>query len=521
MGKMKLTVLKIICLSVFFVFIFIGGECPSPEEQRDLMYISNIGYVYPENVKTGDTVYCYNSGSQGDLFTWSFLSIPNGSTTSIKSNQYTFFVPDLPGSYLIRFTVQGIQERYWSETKTRDFTITAFSNEIKSIAGTDKEVKRNTVITLDGSQSIGEQLTYQWTAFQSPNGANINIENSTSAIATYLVDLAGEYLIQLKVQDVNQATDYDTVKITAMDIATGDPWEAITDYPGVGITLLTGISDGTFGYVGLGSTDLSDVNKDFWKFDPSGNGGSGSWSQLANFPGNDTWDCVSFILNGKIYVGLGASTNPIPSNKKFYVFDPNSNSWDDGNSVAQFPGEARIGASSFVLNGEAYVGLGYKNSFPAQYFDDLYKYNSSSNSWDTLNTFPGGARWTQISFVINNTAYMGYGIQTLSSPYRDFWSYTSDSWTSITPLQPLSPNDFYYSSIGVSTSMNGYLIGGSVQSTDNGKQVWEFNPASGWQRKTSAPEQFLNSNDGFVIGDKIFCGAGNKKWNRYNPSLDN
>ena len=74
--------------------------------------------------------------------------------------------------------------------------------------------------------------------------------------------------------------------------------------------------------------------------------------------------------------------------------------------------------------------------------------------------------------------------------------------------------------MGAATSAKGYLVGGAYQSTDNGKQVWEFNPSKGWQRKTSAPEQFLNTNDAFSINNKIYCGGPNKHWYRYDPALD-
>jgi N-acetylneuraminic acid mutarotase len=514
MKKVKLPIVKLICLSIFFVFIFIGGDCD--EYALDAPEAKPI--VSPLVVNVGDTVKCGYGRSRGIYHSWD-LEIPLNSQSFLDnpSAASTFFIPDIVGTYIVRFTSSGDGVSFRQTIDYADpITVTAVDAEIKAVAGPDQTVVLGDTVYLDGSASIGTQLSYFWLLVST----TVAIDNPSAAITFFVPSEAKTYVAVLRVTDINGLVDRDTVRITVNSAATGDPWTPITDYPGIGNTYLTGISDGTFGYVGLGSTNLSDVTKDFWKFDPSGNSGSGSWSQLSNFPGDHTWDCVSFILNGKIYVGLGASTNPIPSSKKFYVYDTNSNSWDNGNTVEQFPGEPRIGASSFVLNGEAYVGFGYKNSFPAQLFDDLYKYNPSSNSWDTLNTFPGGARFTQISFVLNGITYMGYGVQTLSSPYKDFWSYIPDNWTSIGALQPLSASDFFYSSIGVATSTKGYLIGGSVQSTDNGKQVWEFDPSTGWQRKTSAPDQFLYSNDGFVIGNKVFCGAGNKKWYRYDPSLE-
>ena len=477
--------------------------------------------VYPKIVQIGDTVYCeiteYGIGVHGRG--WSFVQKPFNSNSQIQNTggNPAYFVADTLGIYIVRF---GWIDEKDNEHKYKEFFVEVVN--IRAFAGYDSTVAVGTVVNLDGSGSFGDQLTYLWTLIQSPPGANTQITNNTSVFASYLVDKPGDYLIQLKVTDVNQISDFDTVKITATSGSTGNPWTQITDYPGNGEIYCLAITEGSFGYVGLGTTDTyTDAFTDFWKFDPSGNGGSGSWIKLKDFPSDHTWDCTAFIINGKIYVGLGASTNPIPTSRKFYVYDPNTNTWDDGSMVPPFPGEPRIGTSSFVLSGEGYVGFGYKNEFPGFVYDDVYKYNPSSNSWDTLNTFPGGARYTQISFVLNGIAYMGYGTQVIfNSGYLDFWSYTPDSWTSLSPLQPLNSSDYYRSSMGAATNANGYLIGGASQSTDNGKQVWEFNPSNGWQRKTSAPEQFLNTNDAFSINNKIYCCSSNKHWYRYDPVLD-
>ncbi len=490
------------------------------DDDYDISKLSNPEFdVYPKTTVVGDTVYCVviKNGDAEDI-SWRIDEKPynsNASIQSISGSQDAFFIPDVFGIYNV---TAGYNKGASKLLRSDPFTISVLN--LRAFAGDDITVMPDTTLLLDGSGSFGEQLSYFWNIISTPLGAIQQIINPTSVFATYHVDLPGDYFVQLKVTDIYQNSDYDTLKITATDVPTGDIWTTLTDYPGEGTHGIVAVSVGSFGYVGLGATTTNDIKKDFWKFDPAGNGGLGSWTQLSDFPANDTRDCAAFVLNNKIYVGLGGSSNPIETSRIFFVYDPLANSWDNGSVVPLFPGAPRQNASAFVLDGEAYVGLGYQNTWPGLLFDDMYKYSTAATEWDSLNSFPGGARFAAISFVLNNIPYIGYGAQILPMGYIDLWSYnkSDDTWTSVPPIQPLASSDFYYHSIGVATSTNGYLIGGAIQQTDNGKQVWAFNSSS-WTRKTNSIAG-LTYSAGFVINDKVYCGGGTKKWYRYDPSLD-
>ncbi|MCB0519684.1 MAG: hypothetical protein KDD27_12130, partial [Saprospiraceae bacterium] len=94
---------------------------------------------------------------------------------------------------------------------------------------------------------------------------------------------------------------------------------------------------------------------------------------------------------------------------------------EEWSQINDFPAnfDARGDAASFVLGGEAYVGMGYNGT----YKKDLWKYNLAMDSWTQLNDFPANfnARYRAVSFVLGGEAYVGTGY---SGTYKkDLWKY--------------------------------------------------------------------------------------------------
>jgi hypothetical protein len=170
---------------------------------------------------------------------------------------------------------------------------------------------------------------------------------------------------------------------------------------------------------------LSVYYHDLWAYDTN----SGQWSRLADFPGTERSHAVSFVINGKAYVGTGCkftytqSTGSVYSLiavktlfKDFYEYTPSGNSWKKIADI-NIPDAGRIDMSSFVSNGDGYVGLGLVESLSSGVAQkDFYKYTVASNSWVKLTPSFPVAVWGAFSFVINNQAYVGGGIEpTLSN----------------------------------------------------------------------------------------------------------
>src|SRR4051812_25151695 len=111
----------------------------------------------------------------------------------------------------------------------------------------------------------------------------------------------------------------------------------------------TGTSGFTIGnviYLGTGQTNTGGVLKDFYKLE------NGVWTQLADFP-IQMYGGVGFSIGNKGYIGTGNWFNNLYTN--FYQYDTLADTWT---VVTSIPGPGRFYASSFVIDGKAYVGSG-------------------------------------------------------------------------------------------------------------------------------------------------------------------
>lgn len=74
----------------------------------------------------------------------------------------------------------------------------------EAMAGDDQTVSVGTVVSLDGQGSVdrnGDPLTYVWSFESVPTGSVAALGNSTSIRPSFLVDVGGEYRLQLRVND--------------------------------------------------------------------------------------------------------------------------------------------------------------------------------------------------------------------------------------------------------------------------------------------------------------------------------
>lgn len=205
------------------------------------------------------------------------------------------------------------------------------------------------------------------------------------------------------------------------DDDTNGNWVKLSDYEGNTRTGAVSFTIGEFAYVGLG-TDGDDYLKDFWRYDQSRN----FWEEMASFPGEGRISAVAFSADGKGYVGTGFNEDlETEELGDFWSYDPNTNSWTE---VAPFGGSARYSAVSFSINDEGYVGTG----FDGNYLKDFWKYDPASNSWEQVVSLFGSKRESALAFVIDGVAYVGTGRNNGSLLY-DFWSYRpgTDEWVDL------------------------------------------------------------------------------------------
>lgn len=216
-------------------------------------------------------------------------------------------------------------------------------------------------------------------------------------------------------------------------------WTQKADLPGAARSSAVAFSIGTKGYVGTGYDGSVRLN-DFWEYDQALN----QWTQKTSFAGTARYDAVAFVLNGKGYVGCGTDGNYL---KDMWQFDPSGNggqgSWEQKASVG---GSKRSAAMAFVVNNTAYVFGGNNNGEIQQ---DLWAYNESDNLWEEKNKiydatddsfdddYGSIARQNGVTFIIDNLVYLATGEGGSGSINSTTWRYdpTSDRWIEKTAFE--------------------------------------------------------------------------------------
>lgn len=171
------------------------------------------------------------------------------------------------------------------------------------------------------------------------------------------------------------------------------PYEHVNHYGR--LSLETG--DRAFMLAGL---DQWGIGTNFFEYDPHND----AWIEMPPHPISDLTGAFGFNLGNQLYVGTGQSqNNPV---NDFYRFDLNSNSWVQLNP---FP-KAVYGGSAFVVDGQAYAGLGTSSN---QSVDDLnrclYAYDPHNDSWEKVSRLPLRNRTRNCAvFVIDDRAYVGH-----------------------------------------------------------------------------------------------------------------
>lgn len=223
------------------------------------------------------------------------------------------------------------------------------------------------------------------------------------------------------------------------------------------------------------------------------------FASVQDFPGLGRDDVSSFVIDGKAYVGLGYLSGFVLGSDFFY-FDADDNTWY---TVAQFPSSARMYATSFSLNGYGYImgGIGANNVV----YSDVWRYDPNNNSWLQQANFPGVKQRGMCTAVWNNNAYAFFGKDT-TNLWDDVWKFNGSTWTQLSNF-PSIPR---YQSASVQLDSIVYFVSGYDASilTD---EVWQFNlQTETWTQLADFPGGARWYARGFHYDNKIYIGTG---WN--------
>jgi N-acetylneuraminic acid mutarotase len=236
---------------------------------------------------------------------------------------------------------------------------------------------------------------------------------------------------------------------------------------------------------------------------------SNSWTYRPNisFP-SARGNCFTFTLGGKSYVGSGYE--PVSGRRlsEFYEYTPATGRL---RRLADFPGEARTNAVTFVIGDFAYVCTGYGSLIER---NDLWQYDPINDRWTQRKAFPGEARFGAMGFSINNRGYIGGGLTSLRNGvityFRDFWEYdpSADVWTKKAEIPSATGIAF---GVGFSIFGKGYIGLGAynlgLNQTAIYNSMWEYDPITNrWSAKANFPGSARYSSVGMVISKENTLG---------------
>ncbi len=164
----------------------------------------------------------------------------------------------------------------------------------------------------------------------------------------------------------------------------------------------------------------------------------GNWVRRADYQGDARRDAVSFVIGDTAYVGTGTSgVDGGTELSSFYKYDPVKDNWTLIASMADkndpTKNLARTAATAFAAAGKGYVTTG---SADQSSLKDTWAYDPATNSWESRAPFPGAARYYAVGFGLKNIGYVGTGFDG-GNNMSDFFKYdpVGNTWSPANSLK--------------------------------------------------------------------------------------
>ena len=176
-------------------------------------------------IHAGQTVFLDGTNSSddntatGDLqFQWTLISTPpdSGAAVDPPDSPTPAFVADRPGTYVIELVVV---DQAGLPSDPDSVEVSSLNVSPTANAGSDQIVVVGTLATLDGSGSAdvdGDPLSYSWSLVSVPAGSAAALVGDSLAVASLTPDVAGEYAVDLVVNDGFVDSNIDQAVVTAV-----------------------------------------------------------------------------------------------------------------------------------------------------------------------------------------------------------------------------------------------------------------------------------------------------------------
>lgn len=238
---------------------------------------------------------------------------------------------------------------------------------------------------------------------------------------------------------------------------------------------------------------------------------SGNWSTAADFKGDSRGEAATFVINHKAYVLTGTSDKG-PYND-MYVYDVDNGNWT---KMEPLPGGVRTGAVAFAINGKGYVGTGYNGDRELR---DFWEYDPGTRTWTRKDSLPGDARHDAVGFGINGKGYVCGGWDN-NKAFNDCWEFDPTAPEGMQWRERASFRRKTRSAVAFVLNDKGYIVTGS-NNAEIQKELYQFDPAlNQWTNKRPLYNYSSDSYDdhyktiirqnavAFVLGSKAFIATG-------------
>lgn len=218
---------------------------------------------------------------------------------------------------------------------------------------------------------------------------------------------------------------------------------------------------------------------------------------------------AAFTVNGKGYA--------ITENSHLYEYNVSTNSWTQ---KADFPGEDRSLAYAYNIGDLGYFGFGRNSAMTET--KDLWAYDPANDSWSELTisneiAVNGIFKESATAMLIDDVIYAGNGASseifagTVTSDISIDWQEVSTYPVS----EPSTPIFFSIDGIGY---WGGHYLGNNVYST----KFYKYTPDNNvWEPLNDLPDEYFRTSVSytFTLGSYAFTLGNDKIW-KYTPSLD-
>lgn len=169
--------------------------------------------------RVGDTAQLDGTGSSdpdGDAlsYAWTFAARPASSQAVLTgaSGPTPSFVVDAAGGYTLQLVVSD-----GTQSSTDTVSISTINSPPVADAGANGTAAIGEIVTLNGtgsSDADGDPLTFSWSFVARPDGSQAALIDSATPTPRFVLDVVGDYVVQLVVNDGAVSSQPDTVVIT-------------------------------------------------------------------------------------------------------------------------------------------------------------------------------------------------------------------------------------------------------------------------------------------------------------------